>query len=236
MSKALVVVSGGMDSITVLYHVVRELKFDEVEAVTFDYGSKHNDKEIPFAAFHCKFLNVQHRVIKLPFDEFKSDLLKTGGEIPEGHYEDENMSKTVVPFRNGIMLSVAAGLAESIGASKLFLGSHAGDHAIYPDCRVEFTQAMNLAVYLGTGGKIKVISPFNDITKGDIVHLGLKLGVDYSQTWSCYKGKERHCGKCGTCVERVEAFMKNLEKDPAMSDVEWMNAVEFFVKSGGRNE
>lgn len=231
MSKALVVVSGGMDSITVLYHVVKELNFDEVEAVTFDYGSKHNDKEIPFASYHCKFLNVQHRVIRLPFDEFKSNLLKTGGEIPEGHYEDKNMSKTVVPFRNGIMLSVAAGLAESIGASKLFLGSHAGDHSIYPDCRVEFTLAQNLAIYLGTGCKVSVDSPFNRLTKTDIVEIGLSLDVEYDKTWSCYKGKERPCGKCGTCVERTEAFVKNFQKDPLMTEKEWEDAVEFYRAS-----
>ncbi len=201
-----------MDSVTLLYDLVS--KGLKLEALSFDYGSKHNHKEIPLAKYHCKKLNVNHRIIKLEFNKFmKSDLLKSGGKIPEGHYEDKSMKKTVVPFRNGIMLSLAVGYAESIGAKKVFLGSHQGDRAIYPDCRTEFTKAMSEASRLGTYNKIVIVSPYNNLMKWDIVKRGLKLNVPYNKTWSCYKGGNVACGKCGTCVERLEAFEKNNVKD-----------------------
>ena len=202
--KAVLVYSGGLDSTTLLY----EYRDSIALAVSFDYGSKHNAREIAYAAENCKRLGVKHLVIPLGFigQYFKSDLLLSGGEIPEGSYADDNMHSTVVPFRNGIMLAVAAGLAESYGLDTVMLANHSGDHAIYPDCRPEFVEAMDAAVQAGTYEGIRVVSPYCDITKRDIALRGKALGIDYSLTYSCYKGGEKHCGKCGTCTERKEAL------------------------------
>lgn len=202
--KAVLVYSGGLDSTTLLY----EYRDSIALAVSFDYGSKHNAREIAYAAENCKRVGVKHLVIPLGFigQYFKSDLLLSGGEIPEGSYADDNMHSTVVPFRNGIMLAVAAGLAESYGLDTVMLANHSGDHAIYPDCRPEFVEAMDAAVKAGTYEGIRVVSPYCDITKRDIALRGKALGIDYSLTYSCYKGGEKHCGKCGTCVERKEAL------------------------------
>ena len=202
--KAVLVYSGGLDSTTLLY----EYRDSIALAVSFDYGSKHNAREIAYAAKNCKRLGIKHLVIPLGFigQYFKSDLLLSGGEIPEGSYADDNMHSTVVPFRNGIMLAVAAGLAESYGLDTVMLANHSGDHAIYPDCRPEFVEAMDAAVQAGTYEGIRVVSPYCDITKRDIALRGKALGIDYSLTYSCYKGGEKHCGKCGTCTERKEAL------------------------------
>ncbi len=204
IKDAVIVVSGGMDSITMLYEYKEEIAL----AVTFDYGSKHNAKEIPCAEMACKELGIPHIVIPLAFMKtyFKSSLLEGGEDIPEGHYEDENMKSTVVPFRNGIMLSIAAGIAESNSLKRLMIANHGGDHAIYPDCRNEFIQAMELAIKNGTYDNISIFAPYTKITKSDIARHGKKLGLDYAKTWSCYKGNDVHCGKCGTCVERKEAM------------------------------
>ena len=204
--KVVVLVSGGMDSVTALYHAADE--HEVVAGLSFDYGSKHNHKELPLAAWHCEQLGLLHQVVPLSFvdDLFESDLLKSGGEIPEGHYEAENMKQTVVPFRNGIMMAIAAGFAESIKAGGLVIAAHSGDHAIYPDCREDFMKPMAEAITAGTYADVKVLRPFIDQRKEDIVSRGSELGIDFSQTWSCYKGVELHCGKCGTCVERKEAF------------------------------
>ncbi len=202
--KAVLVYSGGLDSTTLLY----EYKDSIALAVSFDYGSKHNKRELEYAAINCKRLGVRHLVIPLEFmgKYFKSDLLIGGGDIPEGSYADENMKSTVVPFRNGIMLSIAAGLAESYELDTIMLANHSGDHAIYPDCRPEFIEGMAAAVEAGTYNGVKVVSPYCNMTKRDIALRGRELGVDYSLTYSCYKGGEKHCGKCGTCVERKEAL------------------------------
>lgn len=202
--KGLLIYSGGLDSTTLLY----EYKDSIDLAVTFDYGSKHNAREIACAVENCKRLGIRHLIIPLGFigQYFKSDLLQSGGEIPEGSYADENMKSTVVPFRNGIMLAVAAGLAESYGLDTVLLANHSGDHAIYPDCRPEFIDAFSAAVKAGTYEGIQVVSPYCNITKRDIALRGKALGLDYSLTYSCYKGGEKHCGKCGTCVERKEAL------------------------------
>ena len=202
--KGLLIYSGGLDSTTLLY----EYKDSIDLAVTFDYGSKHNATEIACAKENCQRLGIRHLIIPLGFigQYFKSDLLQSGGEIPEGSYADENMKSTVVPFRNGIMLAVAAGLAESYGLDAVLLANHSGDHAIYPDCRPEFIDAFSAAVKAGTYEGIKVVSPYCNITKRDIALRGKAIGLDYSLTYSCYKGGEKHCGKCGTCVERKEAL------------------------------
>jgi 7-cyano-7-deazaguanine synthase len=218
--KVIVLVSGGMDSVTALYEAA--VTHEVVAGLSFDYGSKHNDREIPFAAHHCDHLGVKHEIVKLGFiDElFASDLLRSGGEIPEGHYEDGNMKQTVVPFRNGIMLAVAAGYAESLGAEGIVIAAHSGDHAIYPDCREDFMVPMAEAIRAGTYVGIEVLRPFIAVRKEDIAAVGAKRGVDFGMTWSCYKGGRFHCGKCGTCVERKEAFALAGLDDPTVYDRE----------------
>jgi 7-cyano-7-deazaguanine synthase len=212
--KVVVLCSGGMDSVTALHRAYEE---HEVAAVIgFDYGSKHNHRELPFAKQHAQQLGVRYEQIPLEFVNqlFDSDLLKSGGEIPEGHYEAENMKQTVVPFRNAVMLAIACGFAESVEAEGLVIAAHDGDHAIYPDCREPFMQAMSDAMRLGTYAKIKLLRPFIEMSKADIATEGFRLGIDFSQTWSCYRGGEKHCGKCGTCVERREAFSLAGINDP----------------------
>jgi 7-cyano-7-deazaguanine synthase len=212
--KVVVLCCGGMDAVTALYWARRE--HAAMAAVSFDYGSKHNHREIPFAAEHAANLGVRHEVVPLQFMNrlFASDLLASGGDIPEGHYEAENMKQTVVPFRNAIMLSVAAGFAESIGAEALVIAAHGGDHAIYPDCREDFMRAMGEAMRLGTYAQVQLLRPFIALTKAGIAAAGAGFGVDFSRTWSCYKGGAIHCGKCGTCVERREAFLEAGLVDP----------------------
>ncbi len=204
MKDSLIVLSGGMDSTTLLW----DRKDNIALAVTFDYGSRHNAREIKCARKNCEILGVEHLVIPLEFmgKYFKSSLLIGGDDIPEGHYTDESMKSTVVPFRNGIMLSIAAGLAESRGLKKVMLANHSGDHAIYPDCRPGFVDAMSKAISEGTYDGIVIDAPYTNISKSDIARIGKRLGVDYNLTYSCYKGGEKHCGKCGTCVERMEAL------------------------------
>ncbi|MBO5603373.1 MAG: 7-cyano-7-deazaguanine synthase QueC [Prevotella sp.] len=201
---SILIVSGGMDSITLLY----DFKDRIALGVSFSYGSNHNAKEIPFAEYHCKLLGIPHIVIDLAFmpKYFRSSLLEGGDAIPEGHYADDNMKSTVVPFRNGIMLSIAAGIAESHNLKYVMMANHGGDHAIYPDCRPSFVEAMSKATQEGTYPGIQILAPYTDITKADIAMKGKALGIDYTKTWSCYKGGEHHCGKCGTCVERREAL------------------------------
>ena len=201
---SIIVLSGGMDSVTLLHSEKDRIAL----AVTFDYGSNHNAREIECARWQCALLGVAHLVIPLKFmgEYFESSLLSGADAIPEGHYADDNMKSTVVPFRNGIMLSVACGLAESRGLKHVMIANHGGDHAIYPDCRAPFIEAMSQAMQRGTYDGVDIIAPFTDITKNDIACLGRDLGVDYAHTYSCYKGGEHHCGVCGTCVERREAL------------------------------
>ncbi|MBK8038526.1 MAG: 7-cyano-7-deazaguanine synthase QueC [Verrucomicrobiaceae bacterium] len=214
--KTLVLLSGGMDSVTALHWARKE--HEVAGAVSFDYGSKHSPKELPYAKWHCEQLGVPHDVISLDFINqlFTSDLLQSGGEVPEGHYADENMKKTVVPFRNGIMLAIACGIAESREAEGLVIAAHAGDHAIYPDCRESFMQSMAGAMREGTYARVELLRPFIHLDKAGIAKLGASLEVDYAQTWSCYKGHDLHCGKCGTCVERIEAFALAGLADPTV--------------------
>lgn len=213
-SKVVVLVSGGMDSVAALYDA--KATHEVVDALSFNYGSKHNLREIPFAALHCEKLGISHRIIPLAFmnELFTSHLLASGGEIPDGHYEEQTMKQTVVPFRNGIMLAIAGGYAESIGATGLVIAAHAGDHAIYPDCREAFMQAMDAALQSGTYAQVALLRPFIAMSKAQIARHGHELGVDFSQTWSCYKGGDIHCGTCGTCVERREAFQLAGLPDP----------------------
>ena len=204
--KVIVLCSGGMDSVTALHWAAREHVVGGV--VSFDYGAKHNARELPFAAEQALLLGAPHFAIPLEFigRHFASALLRGGAAIPEGHYEDETMRRTVVPFRNGIMLAAAGGLAESLGAEGIVIAAHTGDHAIYPDCREEFMQAMARALRAGTYVGVQLLRPFIGWTKAQIAAEGARLGVDFARTWSCYLGGDRHCGRCGTCVERREAF------------------------------
>lgn len=204
MKDALIILSGGMDSVTMLYEYRDRIEL----ALTFDYGSNHAENEIACARLHCERLGIRHIIIPLDFMHryFTSSLLQGGDAIPEGHYTSENMASTVVPFRNGIMLSIACGMAESNGLKVVMIANHGGDHTIYPDCREEFIQAMSQAMTAGTDTDVRVFAPYTNITKSDIARHGRDLGLDYSETWSCYKGGKVHCGKCGTCIERREAL------------------------------
>ena len=204
MKDSIIVLSGGMDSVTLLH----EFKERIALAVTFDYGSNHNRRETECAKWQCEQLGIRHLVVDLNFMKqyFKSSLLEGPEAIPEGDYADENMKSTVVPFRNGIMLSIACGFAESEHLKYVMIANHGGDHAIYPDCRESFILAMSSAMHEGTYDGVLILAPYTNLTKGEIALKGKTLGVDYSHTYSCYKGGEKHCGKCGTCREREEAL------------------------------
>jgi 7-cyano-7-deazaguanine synthase len=214
--KTVVLLSGGMDSVTALYWAIQQHTINAV--LSFHYGAKHNDKEIAQAKWHSNQLGIRHEIIALPFVDqlFSSSLLQSGESIPDGHYTDESMRSTVVPFRNAIMLSIACGFAESIQAQSIVIAAHSGDHAIYPDCREPFMQAMATAMQQGTYANITLKRPFIDMDKAAITKLGQTLNVPYEHTWSCYKGQTYHCGTCGTCVERIEAFKLAGIPDPTI--------------------
>lgn len=201
-----------MDSCTMLH----EYRDHIALAITFDYGSTQNHREQQYAVKQCQALGIKHIIIPLDFMHryFKSALLESPDAIPEGNYDDENMKATVVPFRNGIMLAIACGIAESNGLHRVMIANHAGDHTIYPDCRQSFIDAMSAAMQHGTYDGIKVFAPYTTLSKTDIARHGKALGVDYAMTYSCYKGGEKHCGKCGTCRERIEALRDAGIPDP----------------------
>ena len=203
--KGLIIYSGGMDSTVLLHAMKNDIKL----AVSFDYGSNHNDREFACAQINADKLGIELRRINIKsvMEGMKSSLLSGADAIPEGHYADDNMASTVVPFRNGIMLSIAAGIAESEGLDTILLASHAGDHAQYPDCRASFNKAINMAIYEGTDRKVSIAAPYSDMDKREIADLGHHLRIDFNDTWSCYKAdSDKHCGKCGTCVERIWAL------------------------------
>ena len=218
MKDSVIIVSGGMDSVTMLHEYCDRIAV----GISFDYGSNHNAREIPFARMHCERLGIKHIVISLDFMNryFKSSLLEGADAVPDGHYADENMKSTVVPFRNGIMLSIAVGIAESNGLRYVMMANHDGDHSIYPDCRREFVCAFDAAAKAGTYVGAGILAPYTGITKADIARRGKEMGLDYSETWSCYKGGDVHCGRCGTCVERREALAEAGIEDttPYMQD------------------
>jgi len=204
--EAVILLSGGMDSGVLLAWASR--RYHKVHALSFDYGSKHAAKELAMAedlalAYHAPFIKVD-----LPFmnELFSSSLLQSGDAIPEGSYAQVNMLSTVVPFRNGIMLSIAIGYAENLKIDTVLIAAHAGDHPVYPDCRRSFMDAMDQAASLGTYAGVRVKAPFVDLTKEALAQLGRSLGFDFARTWSCYKGGEMHCGLCATCVERKAAL------------------------------
>jgi 7-cyano-7-deazaguanine synthase len=214
--KAVVICSGGMDSTTLLHYMKAHLGKENVAALGVDYGQRHS-RELLFANEQAKLCDVSFELANLLGIRHLlsgSALTDSGVEVPHGHYEDESMKATVVPNRNMIMLSVAAGAAIARGFDAVAYGAHAGDHTIYPDCRPEFAEAVEKALALCHFTRIELVRPFVKETKGGICRIGDELGVDFSRTWSCYEGGEFHCGKCGTCVERKEAFEEAGVQDP----------------------
>ncbi len=218
--KCLVLLSGGVDSVTALHWACRE--HEPLAALSFRYGSNHEERELACAEYQARVLGIPHRVIDLSSIalHLSSALLSGAAAIPSGDYEEENMRATVVPFRNGIFLSIAAGVAESCGAQGVVIAAHAGDHALYPDCREPFMQAMEQAMEQGSYAKIQLLRPFIGMSKVQIVKLGAELGVDFSQTYSCYCGGEKHCGRCSTCRERRAAFAAADVEDPTAYEKE----------------
>lgn len=205
--SAVAVYSGGMDSTVMLYHL-RELGVQIKGALSVNYGQKH-DKELVVAKQVCVELGIEHRVADLRALQGlfgKSSLTNLDEDVPEGHYEEEQMKSTVVPNRNMILLSVATAWAVSLGAESVAYAAHGGDHAIYPDCREEFAEALDGAIRLCDWSEVRLYRPFVRSDKAQIAALGGRLGAQLERTWSCYKGGELHCGRCGTCVERREAF------------------------------
>lgn len=209
--KAVIIYSGGMDSFTLLNELMSDVAISELFALSFNYNQKHS-KELDMATQVCKDNMIDHQILKLP--KLEGSALTGRGAVPEGHYTDSTMKQTVVPNRNMVMLSHAVAYAISVGADQVYYGAHSGDHAIYPDCRQEFISAFNSAAKLGNYEQVKVVAPYINLTKGDILELGLMMDLDYSDTWTCYNGRDLACGKCGACVERLEAFEQNGIKDP----------------------
>ncbi|WP_269432724.1 MULTISPECIES: 7-cyano-7-deazaguanine synthase QueC [Pseudoalteromonas] len=211
--KVVVIYSGGMDSFTVLNKALQQ--GHDVYALSFDYGQRHV-KELKVAANVCEKLNVPHKIVDISAINqlIGGSSLTDDIEVPEGHYEAENMKSTIVPNRNMILLSLAVGYAVSLKASQVYYGAHSGDHAIYPDCRPEFVQKMDDVCRIANYDAVEIFSPYLNNTKIDILTDGIKMGLDYSQTWTCYNGREKACGKCGACQERLEAFTLNNMTDP----------------------
>lgn len=207
--------SGGMDSATLLTEVAKS--GTDTLAVSFKYPSKHNKYETATASKFAHALGVSHTVVDVSscFAGISSNLLLSGGSIPEGHYEDATMKQTVVPGRNTIFLSILMGMAESLGSDKVFLGIHSGDHAIYPDCRPHYFSAAQKLCYAATEGRVGLSAPYLNMNKTDILRRGLSLGAEYGMTRTCYKDQEHACGRCGACVERSEAFHSVGVPDPA---------------------
>jgi len=193
-----------MDSTTLLYKYRDEISL----AVTFTYGARQDHEQTECAIRNCTRLGIEHIIIPLEFmgKYFRSSILEGGEDVPHGDYNEQNMKSTVVPFRNGIMLSIAVGLAESRGLDTVLIANHSGDHAIYPDCRPSFIGAIDAAAKEGTYEGVRIVSPFCDMTKREIALEGKKIGVPFEDTYSCYEGRHSHCGECGTCKERKEAL------------------------------
>jgi len=216
MSNAVILLSGGMDSTALLASSVG--KYGGITAVSFDYGQRHR-RELDAANAVATAYDVEWEVVDLSrlAPHLRSALTQHDQPLPEGHYADESMKATVVPGRNAIMLSVAAGIAQSRGAGLVLTAVHAGDHPIYADCRPDFIAAIDRALHLATG--VRVLAPFVDVTKTEIARVGAAHNAPFDLTWSCYAGGDLHCGKCGTCVERAEAFRDSGINDPTTYEV-----------------
>lgn len=219
MSETVVVIySGGMDSFTLLHRArVRGLT---VHALSFNYGQRHV-RELTAAESVCRDLGVPHKVIDIrAMGEVMAGSSLTGDEpVPEGHYEQDNMKSTVVPNRNMILLSLATGYAVTVGASSVWYGAHGGDHAIYPDCRPDFVEKMDAVCRVANYEPVRIEAPYLRASKTEILAEGLAMGLDYGQTWTCYNGREQACGRCGSCVERLEAFAAHQRIDPLPYEV-----------------
>lgn len=227
IESTVVVVSGGMDSVTLLHKVVAQQGAANVKAISFNYGQVHV-KELGFAAAQCELLGVQHKIVDITnLNELLPSALTGTEAVPQGHYESESMKKTVVPFRNTIMSSIALGYAAGLGYQRIALGVHAGDHYIYPDCRPEFITALANLAALGDFNQVAVYTPYLYEDKTSIIKDGLALGVDYSKTWTSYSAGEEPDYKTGSSVERTQAFIANGIKDPLYSDELWAQAVEY---------
>jgi 7-cyano-7-deazaguanine synthase len=226
--KTLVVCSGGMDSVTLAYKVAQERRLTRL--VSFDYGQRHR-KELDYAARCAKALAVPHTVVDMSFmgGLLSGSALTDDIDVPEGHYAEDNMKVTVVPNRNAIMLTIAYGIASAQGDEAVAAAFHGGDHFIYPDCRPDFAQAFEVMQNHALDGvsEIALYTPFITRTKGEIAAEGAQLNVPFADTWSCYKGGQHHCGRCGTCVERREAFHDAGAPDPTIYDDPdyWIDAV-----------
>ena len=222
--KALVLISGGIDSTTCLAMAVKEYGSENVVGLSIFYGQRHK-KEIEAADAVCDYYKVEHITLDLStmFQFSDCTLLEhSDGEIPEEDYAsqlqktDGKPVSTYVPFRNGLFLSSASAIALSKGCSKIYYGAHADDAAgnAYPDCSESFNTAMNTAIYEGSGRQLQIEAPFINLNKAGVVKIGLELGVPYEMTWSCYEGHDKACGRCGTCIDRQEAFRANGTTDP----------------------
>lgn len=211
--SVVVIYSGGMDSFTLL-HLARARGL-KVHALSFNYGQRHV-RELDVAAAVCSAEGIPHKVIDIRAmsEVMSGSSLTSDIEVPEGHYEEDTMKATVVPNRNMILLSLATGYAVTTGAGAVWYGAHGGDHAIYPDCRPEFVEKMDAVCRVANYEPVGIEAPFMAMDKGQILAEGLKLGLDYSQTWTCYNGRDKACGRCGSCVERLEAFAANGVTDP----------------------
>lgn len=226
--EAVVVHSGGMDSSVALYKAIDDHGAQNVLSLGFHYGQRHK-KELQAASTLCLRHKVQRRVIELPQWSTKSALTDESTQVPEGHYAHPNMSQTVVPNRNSIMLNIAAGVAIDVGAREVITGVHAGDHPVYPDCRPEFIFDLNKLIATANDGYAypKIRAPFMDMTKRDIALMGEELfAVPWDLTWSCYKGGTYHCGRCSTCVERLEALEGLLDRTVYEDKSYWRSVVE----------
>ncbi|MBE0486601.1 7-cyano-7-deazaguanine synthase QueC [Marinobacter sp.] len=208
-----VIYSGGMDSFTLL-HLARARGYN-VHALSFNYGQRHV-RELEAARAVCQAQSIPHKVIDIRAmsEVMAGSSLTSDMDIPEGHYQEDSMKSTVVPNRNMILLSLATGYAVTVRAQSVWYGAHGGDHAIYPDCRPEFVEKMDAVCRIANYDPVGIEAPFMKLDKGGILGEGLKLGLDYGQTWTCYNGRERACGVCGSCVERLEAFASHGLEDP----------------------
>ena len=228
--KIIQVISGGMDSVAMLYYLHNKHK--NIKCLSINYNQKHK-KEIAFASYHCKKLGIEHKVVDITsvaslFNK-ESVLINENNDVPNGHYENSEMKKTIVPNRNMLILAIATAWAIEEKYNAICYGAHSGDSVIYPDCRLEFVNAMQKAISLCDDHKINIITPFINKTKADIVEVGNKLKVNWQKTWTCYKGRELHCGMCATCIERREAFYLAGIKDPTIYDA--CLSVEELIKT-----
>ena len=213
MTKIIVVYSGGLDSFTLLNEAIRSGK--DISALSFDYGQKHR-KELHFVEKFCTQESIDSKIVDISSikELFQGSSLTDDIDIPKGHYEDDSMKSTVVPNRNMILISLALGYAVTKGAEEVWFGAHAGDHAIYPDCRPEFVEKMDSVARIANYSPIAIKAPYITMSKTEILAIGLNMQLDYGLTWTCYEGKELACGSCGACHERLESFAANNVIDP----------------------